>query len=108
MELNLESNRLEKYNVIEHELQRAKRIHPDYPDNFFKQLIIIQEEFGEAKRAVIHFLNKNGSMERVKTKLVQTAAMCVRMLENLKTDEKYVEEQMTDTYLPEQDMKDSD
>jgi NTP pyrophosphatase (non-canonical NTP hydrolase) len=106
--MNAESNRLEKYMAIDHELQRAKRIHPKYPKDMLEQLAIMQEEAGEVTKAVLHYVDGCGPIEDVKMELKQTAAMCMRMLENLKTDEKYVKEKMTDTYLPEQDMKDSD
>ena len=47
MELNSELERLQKYSAIDVELQRAKTKHPNYPENMFQQLAIMQEEAGE-------------------------------------------------------------
>jgi len=83
MELNSELERLQKYNVIDAELTKAKAKHPNYPDNIFIQLAIMQEEAGEVTRAVLHLAYEGGSIEDVRKELIQTAAMCMRMLENL-------------------------
>ena len=83
MELNSELERLSKYAPIDKELQRAKKIHPKYPMNIFHQLAIMQEEAGEVTKAVLDFYYADGSVEHIKEELIQTAAMCVRMLEAL-------------------------
>ena len=83
MELNSELDRLEKYNIIDTELKKAERKHPNYPKDMYQQLAIMQEEAGEVTRAVLHYHNENGSLEDIKKELIQTAAMCVRMLQNL-------------------------
>lgn len=70
--------------LINDELKRAKLIHPDYPTNIYKQLTILIEETGEVAKAVLHYDDEGtGSLQDVKDELVQTAAMCIRMLENL-------------------------
>jgi len=43
----------------------------------------MQEEAGEVTRAVLHLAYEGGSIEDVRKELIQTAAMCMRMLENL-------------------------
>lgn len=83
MELNSELDRLKKYAPIEAELNRAKKKHPIFPTSMFEQLAIIQEEAGEVTKAVLHFHHENGSLEDIKSELIQTAAMCMRMLERL-------------------------
>ena len=75
---------IQKYAQIEAELRRAEKKHPNYPTDIFKQLAIMQEEAGEVTKAVLQYTVEGGSIESVKEELVQTAAMCVRMLEALK------------------------
>lgn len=65
------------------ELDRAKKKHPNFPKDMFRQLAIMQEEAGEVTKAVLHYHYENGTLEHVKEELIQTGAMCVRMLENL-------------------------
>lgn len=80
MELNSELDRLLKYEPIERELCRAQKKHPDFPADMFRQLAIMQEEAGEVTKAVLHYHYEGGSLEHIKEELVQTAAMCMRML----------------------------
>ena len=83
MELNSELDRLQKYAPIDAELKRAKEKHPDYPQNIFEQVAIMNEEAGEVTKAVLHYKREGGSLQDVKDELIQTAAMCMRMLEAL-------------------------
>lgn len=83
MELNSELERLQKYNPIDLELKRAEKKHPKFPTDIFQQLSILQEEAGEVTMAVNHYHWDNGTIEDVKEELIQTAAMCMRMLQNL-------------------------
>lgn len=83
MELNSELDRLQKYAKIDSELIRAEKKHPNYPKDMFRQLAIMQEEAGEVTKAVLHYHYENGTLEHVREELIQTAAMCVRMLQNL-------------------------
>lgn len=71
------------YAEIEAELQRAKNIYPDYPTDLFHALAIMQEEAGEVTKAVLDYHDLKGTVSEIRTELIQTAAMCVRMLENL-------------------------
>jgi NTP pyrophosphatase (non-canonical NTP hydrolase) len=70
--------------LLKKELKRAKTIHPFYPKSIFKQLAIMQEEAGEVAKAVndYHYL-EGSNIQDVKDELIQTAAMCIRMYENL-------------------------
>jgi len=83
MELNSELERLQKYWPIESELSHAKRKHPAWPPNIFEQVAIMNEEAGEVTKAVLHYKREGGSLADVKNDLIQTAAMCMRMIENL-------------------------
>lgn len=83
MELNSELERLRKYSVIEAALVFAKLKHQDYPKDIFKQLAIMQEEAGEVTKAVLDYTDGKCSLNDVREELFQTAAMCMRMLENL-------------------------
>ena len=90
MELNSEFDRLEakvnrlmKYDEIQQELERAEKKHPDFPKDMFQQLAIMQEEAGEVTKAVLHYHYEGGTLEDVREELVQTAAMCMRMLSAL-------------------------
>lgn len=87
MELNSELERLQKYAVIDSELIRARKLHPNYPSGIFEKLAIMQEEAGEVAKAVLD-LKAGGTIEDVKTELIQTAAMCMRMLESLEDNDK--------------------
>lgn len=80
MELNSELDRLSKYMPIDVELKRAEELHPNYPTDIFEQVAIMNEEAGEVTRAVLQYKREGGSIDSVKEELVQTAAMCMRML----------------------------
>jgi len=43
----------------------------------------MQEEAGEVTKAVLHYAYEKGSIIDVKKELIQTAAMCIRMLNSL-------------------------
>lgn len=81
MELNSELDRLLKYSEIDSELNMAKKKHPDFPEDMFRQVAIMQEEAGEVTKAVLDYHYAGGSLNDVKSELIQTAAMCMRMLE---------------------------
>ena len=83
MEFNSELERLQIYNPIDAELKRAESIYPDYPKDMFRQLAIMQEEAGEVTKAVLDYCYANGTLDQVKEELIQTAAMCMRMLKIL-------------------------
>ncbi len=73
--------------VVE-ELRKAEKKHPDWSGyDLFGQVCIMQEEAGEVSKAVIDFHNGSGTIQEFKVELMQTAAMCMRILKNLE-DEK--------------------
>lgn len=69
--------------AITQELGSAEIKHPDFPTSIFRQLAIMQEEAGEVTKAVLHFHYEDGTIEHIKEELIQTAAMCVRMLKHI-------------------------
>ena len=83
MELLKDFNVLGICEEFHNELKRAEKIHPDYPKDIFHQLAIMQEEAGEVTMAVLDYHYSGKSIEDVKKELIQTGAMCIRMLKNL-------------------------
>lgn len=71
------------FDVIK-EYNKAKKGHPE-TDNFDinKMALVVSEEAGEVSRAVLQYQDEGGSKEAIRDELVQTAAMCLRMLLNL-------------------------
>ena len=84
------------YQLIQDELERAIAIHPDYPSDIFKQLAIMQEEAGEVTKAVLDYSDSKDSLEHIKEELIQTAAMCVRMILNIEKDSIFITENTMD------------
>lgn len=69
--------------LIHQELERAESIHPNWPTCLFRMDSIINEEKGEVSRAINQYDMEGGSKQAIKDELIQTAAMCVRMLKML-------------------------
>ena len=62
-------------NIIEKiiaELRRAEKLHPDYPEDMFRQIAIINEESGEATKAVLHYHYEGAGIQEVGKELIQT------------------------------------
>ena len=66
------------------EHKKACEKHPEWPSDILHQIAIVNEESGEATRASLQFVYEDGNIEEVKKELIQTAAMCLRMLTGLK------------------------
>ncbi len=66
---------------IEEELARAKSIHPHFPDNVVEAVAVMAEEAGEAARAANDCRWKKHKTDNLIEELIQTAAMCVRVIE---------------------------
>ena len=71
------------------ELARAERLYPDWPADPVHMVAIMAEESGEAVRAANnlkwgHHRGTPAEAEaKLKTELIQTAAMCLRMLKHI-------------------------
>lgn len=69
---------------ISMELQKAKEAHPETDDfDVNKMALVVSEEAGEVCKAVLQYQDEDGSKNDIKAELIQTAAMCLRMLLNL-------------------------
>jgi len=66
------------------EYKKACEKHPEWPSDILHQIAIVNEESGEATRASLQFVYEKGSIEDVRKELLQTGAMCLRMLKGLK------------------------
>ena len=65
------------------ELSRATIKHPHWPDDKIHAVAIMNEEAGEAIRAVLDHVYAGKSIDEVKNELIQTGAMCLRCLINM-------------------------
>ena len=76
---------------IEQELERAKKKHPFFPLDAVGRCSIMSEEAGEAVQAandiVYGGVDDAKQTEHLKKELLQTAAMCVRILEAMENEE---------------------
>jgi NTP pyrophosphatase (non-canonical NTP hydrolase) len=72
-------------NDIKSALEAAKLKHPDWSKYTIQDMaLIVSEEAGEISKAVVDFkLMEKVPLEEVQMELLQTAAMCLRMLENI-------------------------
>jgi hypothetical protein len=67
-----------------YELKRAENKFPFWPDDIIHAAAIVNEESGELIRAALQVTYENGNQQDLKTEAIQTAAMCLRFLKNLK------------------------
>lgn len=66
------------------ELDRAEKQHPAWPEDIIHQVAIMGEESGDALQAAIQQVYEGGDMESVEKELVQTGAMVIRCLQNIR------------------------
>jgi Flp pilus assembly protein CpaB len=62
------------------ELERARLIHSRWPTDPIHQVAIMEEESGESVRAALRMVYEGGSIEDLRTELIQTGAMVMRCL----------------------------
>ena len=65
------------------EYSRAIDLHPYWPDDIIHAVSIMNEESGESIRAALNYEYEDQSIEEIKKEVIQTAAMCIRVLVNL-------------------------
>jgi hypothetical protein len=74
---------VESMEEIYKEVERAKNKFSFWPNDIIHAAAIVNEESGELIRAALQFNYEGGNIEDAKKEAIQTAAMCVRFLENL-------------------------
>lgn len=70
---------------IVQELNRAETKHPNWVGHgdIIYAAAIVQEECGEMIRASVQYVLEGGELAKVREEAIQTAAMCIRMIQNL-------------------------
>jgi NTP pyrophosphatase (non-canonical NTP hydrolase) len=69
-------------NII-NEYESAIEKHPEWPKDIIHMVSIMNEESGEAIRAALQYEYEGGSLQELEIELRQTAAMCLRCLNNI-------------------------
>ncbi len=65
------------------ELLKAKAKFPRFPTDPVHAVAIMAEEAGEAVQASLLVNYESHSIERIKKEVIQTGAMCIRILNNI-------------------------
>ena len=68
------------------EVERAEKLHPDWPTNPIHQAAIVMEEAGELIRACNCYSETKTGKKDIATEAVQTAASAIRFLKNLELE----------------------
>lgn len=71
-------------NCILQELRVAEEKHPKWPTKAIDQAAIVCEESGELIRAALKMKYEDGDPLQFENEAIQTGAMCIRILKNLK------------------------
>lgn len=69
-------------NMVLDELKRAEKLYPDWPDNAFAALNIVDNVFKKVRSAVYNYKHGKGDCEALRKELIQLAAMSLRILFN--------------------------
>lgn len=69
--------------AIHNELLAAEAKHPNWPDDVIHATAVMNEEAGEAIKAALNHVYHGQSIELLKIEVIQTAAMCYRILKNI-------------------------
>ena len=65
------------------EIDRAEKLHPDWPTNPIHQAAIVSEEAGELLQASLNHNEHKGSKKAIITEAIHTAASALRFLKNV-------------------------
>jgi hypothetical protein len=75
------------FDEIAKEIERAQELYPKWPTNLIEATAIVSEKSGEALKEALNLRAcerpGRGSLPKLRTELLQTAAMAVRALINL-------------------------
>ena len=67
------------------EMKRAEQLHPDWPSDPVHAAAIVCEESGELVQAALDYqYGRSPDTSKIRAEAVQTAAMALRLLRNLK------------------------
>lgn len=69
------------------ECGRAEKIHPVWPWNHVHQGAVVAEEAGELLQATLNHREGKGTKRPMITEAIHTAAMAIRFLKNIESDE---------------------
>ena len=68
---------------VAHELEQAEKKHPNFPTDIVHGVAIMAEESGEAVQAALHCHYEGGNEAHLVNELVQTSAMCFRLIKSI-------------------------
>ena len=83
-EIEISADELNLMSEIFIELAYAEKKFPTWPDNVIEQAAIVCEESGELIRAALQLKYEGGNVEECRKEAIQTAAMAIRFIKNLK------------------------
>ena len=73
------------------EVERAEKLHPDWPTNPIHQAAIVTEEAGELLQASLNYDEHKSSKRTLITEAVHTAAAAIRFLKSLELETEFHE-----------------
>lgn len=68
------------------ELDRAEKLHPNWPQDLIHASAICTEELGEMVQATLNHFEGKGSKQKIIVEAVHAAAMAIRFLKNIEED----------------------
>jgi len=70
-------------NCVAAELYRAVGKFPKFPCDPVHAVSVMAEESGEAIQAALQLVYENGSLEKLREEVIQTTAMCIRIISGI-------------------------
>ena len=70
---------------IENELEFAMQKFPEFPCDPIHAVSVMGEESGESTKSALQWMYEGGSKEETRNELIQTAAMCIRVISGIDT-----------------------
>lgn len=83
-EIEISADELNLMSEIFIELAYAEKKFPRWPESVVEQAAIVCEESGELIRAALQLKYEGGNVDDCRKEAIQTAAMAIRFLKNLK------------------------